>query len=104
VSRSGRRDPRKGAESAKGARRSRGEAPSRGMDPRAAEPTAAWHRERADQRPETRPGSLAVAMAARRFLAHLDATPAVPVPSALRARIAASWPLHRLGPKPTKGC
>jgi hypothetical protein len=104
VSRRGRRAPREGAESAKSARRSRGEAPSGGMDPRDADLTAAGNRERADHRPEARPGSLAVTMAARRFLAHLDATPGVPVPSALRARIAASWPLHRPGAKPAKGC
>ena len=60
-------------------------------------------REAAGDPPSTPRGSLALAMAAQRFLEHLDATPGVPVPASLRARIAASWPLHGLDTKRSKG-
>lgn len=44
-----------------------------------------------------------VALAAQRFLEGLDATPAVPVPTALRQRIAAAWPLHAMTAKRCQG-
>jgi hypothetical protein len=60
-------------------------------------------REPADLLPTAPRGSRALAMAAQRFLDRLDATPGVPVPASLRARIAASWPLHDWEPRRTRG-
>jgi hypothetical protein len=64
---------------------------------------ATERRAASDRQPRIPRGTLALAMAAQRFLEHLDATPGVPVPATLRARVAASWPLHAMDTKRSKG-
>jgi hypothetical protein len=72
----------------------RGDPPSSQRDSGVSEARTLVAREAETRRPEVARGSLGVAMAAHRFLASLDSSPGVPVPTALRARVAAAWPLH----------